>query len=290
MTHATRLHFQDPPGLLSQYSRALLARGGHKKTGTLPALEVWQTGVRPAAGRVDAYARVCGFPAPNGVLPLTYPHILAFPLHMELMLHRDFPLPLMGLVHISNRIVQHRAIRLQEKLDIHCCFSELRTTRKGTEFSIRTEISCAGEVLWESVSTNLHRNKSPRSASPRPAVSVKTSFPHQENWQLSSDLGRRYARVSGDSNPIHLFALSARLFGFPRHIAHGMWCKARAAATLAPLLQREHCELMVDFRLPVFLPGQVTLHWDLTAQEGGEFELRSPDSSKTHLTGSLRAL
>ena len=49
-------------------------------------------------------------------------------------------------------------------------------------------------------------------------------------WRLPGDLGRRYAAVSGDRNPIHLYALTAKAFGFPRQIAHGMWSKARCLA------------------------------------------------------------
>lgn len=147
MTDATRLHFQDPPGLLSQYSRALFARPAQRVTPRLPVLEAWQTGVVADAAKVQAYANVCGFAADAAGLPITYPHILAFPLHMELMLHKEFPLALMGLVHIRNRITQHRTLQLHDKLDICCRFQPLLETDKGLEFAISTEISCAGEIV-----------------------------------------------------------------------------------------------------------------------------------------------
>ena len=40
--------------------------------------------------------------------------------------------------------------------------------------------------------------------------------------------------MSGDVNPIHLHALTARAMGFPRAIAHGMWTYARTLAPLGP--------------------------------------------------------
>ncbi len=290
MTDATRLHFQDPPGLLSQYGRALLARPGKTSSPHLPGIEAWQTNVRADADKVAAYARVCGFNPDAPGLPITYPHILAFPLHMELMLHKDFPLALMGLVHIRNHITQHRTIQLSDKLDICCRFNPLQETDKGLEFDICTEISCGGEIVWESVSTNLARH--PRSSQRRTARvrPAPASFSEHEDWELASNLGRRYARVSGDSNPIHLFTLSARLFGFPRHIAHGMWSKARAAATLMPLLNSERCSLSCDFRLPLFLPASAVLHWNPPQQHtpaSTHFELRSSDGHKTHLQGRV---
>ncbi len=290
MTDATRLHFQDTPGLLSQYGRALFTRPGKTIPPRLPGVEAWQTGICAEVAKVRAYARVCGFNPDAHGLPITYPHILAFPLHMELMLHKEFPLPLMGLVHIRNHITQHRTIQLSDKLDICCRFNPLRHTDKGLEFDICTEISCGGHIVWESVSTNLARHprsKERRTARVRPAPA---SFSEHEDWELASNLGRRYARVSGDSNPIHLFALSARLFGFPRHIAHGMWSKARAAATLMPQLHSERCSLSCDFRLPVFLPAKAVLHWNPPTQAvpaGTDFELRSPDGHTTHLQGRV---
>lgn len=292
MTHTNRLHFQDTPGVLSQYSRALFARGNGRKAEELPAIEAWLTGIRADADKVKTYRRVCGFAENSSLLPLTYPHILAFPLHMELMLHKDFPLALMGLVHIRNRITQYRALRTEEQLDIRCSFDGLQTTDKGLEFDIRTEISSGGELVWESVSTNLARRggSAKRTDAKRPEPA---RFHQHERWNLPTNQGRLYARVSGDSNPIHLFALTARLFGFPRHIIHGMWSKARAAATLYPLLQSDRCVLTTEFKLPLFLPGQAELHWNQLAGEtpaGTDFELRSVNGDKTHIKGRIQSL
>ena len=65
--------------------------------------------------------------------------------------------------------------------------------------------------------------------------------------RFPSDLGRRYGSVSGDLNPIHLSDPTAKLFGFPRAIAHGMWTKARC---LAALHDRIPDALAVDVAVP----------------------------------------
>lgn len=291
MSGATQILLQNTPTILSQYGRALLSKGQKGKIERLPNVSIWQTGVRPNVKKVAAYAKVCGFTFDNEKLPLTYPHMLAFPLHMELMLRKDFPLALMGLVHIRNNITQHRAIRLDDKLDICCKFSNLTETEKGLEFDIHTEISSAGILLWESTSTNFARKggSSSKSNAPRPEP---TPFTQQEQWKLASNLGRRYALVSGDSNPIHLFSFSAKLFGFKGHIAHGMWSKARAAATLHPLMNSDSCELKCEFKLPIFLPSTINLNWNdiATTASHTDFELRNKDGNKTHMKGSIRAL
>ena len=80
-------------------------------------------------------------------------------------------------------------------------------------------------------------------------------MPAVAEWRLAGDVGRRYGAVSGDRNPIHLHPLAARLFGFPRAIAHGMWTVARCLAehgTPPATLVR------AEFRAPVPLPGTVT--------------------------------
>ncbi len=71
--------------------------------------------VRVDRDRLAAYDRVCGF-ALRDTLPATYPHMLAFPLHLALITDSSFPFPAVGLLHISNRIVVHRPIDAGEAL------------------------------------------------------------------------------------------------------------------------------------------------------------------------------
>ena len=288
MNQAISMQFRTPPGTLSQYLRALFARGKGQAEPEFPAIDALLRGVRPDPAKVQAYARVCGFNPQNNWLPLTYPHILAFPLHMELMLHKDFPLPLMGLVHVRNSIQQRRRIRPDETLDIRARLSSGRQTDKGTEFDIVTEVSSGGVIIWTSISTNLYRRKSSAGTAARKVPSVPESFTNSENWALPGSLGRQYARVSGDSNPIHLHPFAARLFGFKRHIAHGMWSKARIAAALESKAGEGTVSLTTDFRLPVFLPAQVEFCYSRDDGNGEvRFELRSPGGDKVHVRGTL---
>ena len=101
-------------------------------------------------------------------------------------------------------------------------------------------------------------------------------------WKLPEDLGRRYGSVSGDRNPIHLHQYTAKLFGFPRAIAHGMWTKARALAALESTLPDAYT-VDVSFRKPILLPGRVTF-----AHQDGQFTVRSAKRPEIlHLEGTV---
>ena len=50
--------------------------------------------------------------------------------------------------------------------------------------------------------------------------------------KLPASLGARVAWTTGDWNPHHLWAWSARLLGYRQPIAHGMWTMARSLCHL----------------------------------------------------------
>jgi acyl dehydratase len=95
-----------------------------------------------------------------------------------------------------------------------------------------------------------------------------------------------YARLSGDRNPIHMSWLGARLFGFERPIAHGMWTKARALARVLPAAPSEQVAIDVAFRAPILLPGRVT-HFADPADGGTAFAVRDGAGQRLHLAGRL---
>ncbi|MFF7859246.1 MaoC/PaaZ C-terminal domain-containing protein [Streptomyces sp. NPDC007904] len=235
-------------------------------------------GLRVDGARLAAYERVCGFPTGEEALPVTYPHVLGFPAAMRLMSARDFPLPLLGLVHTSIRITRHRALASTGVYGLAVHVEGLAPHRRGTEAAVVTELRAGGDVVWESRSTYLARHRtSGRTDAPREPE--HGPLPAVDEWRLAGDVGRRYGAASGDRNPIHLHPLTARLFGFPRAIAHGMWTVARCLAAHGT---PDATVVRADFRAPVLLPGTVTY-----AAEGGRFALRSA-GDRVHLTGEVR--
>ena len=247
----------------------------------LPATTLQAEGVRLDAEAVAAYAWLCGF-APSAVAPITYPHILAFPLQMRIMLAADFPFPVVGLVHLYNRIRQHAPLHIGEALTVTARTGSLLAHEKGQAFSLVAEAVRDGEAVWRGESVYLRLGRAGRGA-PAPVLGGVMAQTPIEAWQVPPDLGRRYARVSGDANPIHTSTLGARLFGFRHPIAHGMWSKARAVAALTQDLPLGEAEVEVAFRAPVFLPAEALLR----SGPDGAFELTDAAGGRTHLRGRL---
>lgn len=252
----------------------------------LPAIGLRLRDVIADARHVDSYRKVCGF-ARGDRLPITYPHMLAFPMHMALMLNRKFPFPAMGLVHIRNAITEYRPIDISEQLDIEVSLGRLERVDKGYEFAVITQISTAGELVWESESVNFYRHGKSLSKKRKPApVEAVTGA---TEWTIPGDIGRRYGAVSGDRNPIHLYPLTAKLFGFKRQIAHGMWTKARCLAALESDLPQHPFCVDVSFKLPVFTPAKV-LFSRQDSDAGIDFHLLAKDGIKPHLDGHIRSI
>ena len=280
----TKLAFTTAPSQASHYLKALLApKRGLRAGETLPPIEATLE-LAPSALALATYRRVCGFDA-TGV-PITFPHVLASPLHLALVTAREFPLRAMGLLHVANQLTQHRELRAGERLSLRVAIAGQRDARRGLEFDLRTEVSIDGALVWESISTLLHRvasQESPRASSAAP--SALAPMERGVEWKLDANLGRRYARVSGDFNPIHLWPITARLFGFRRPIIHGMWTLARAAAALAPHSPTTPSRLDVRFKRPLALPG--TALFGASTLDGGQiFRVADRAGREIFLEGS----
>jgi len=293
---ATRT-LDSPPSILPLYVRAAapLIPGASwlpfvpGRGDQIPELDLSLEQVQADVERVAAYARVCGFTLRDH-LPVTYPHVLAFPLHMAVMADGGFPFGAVGLVHVENRIAQHRPISLGEKLTIHVRPTPLQPHAKGRTFSLLTEVHAGQEKVWESESTMLRRGKgsgeeaTERHGDSAPSPSGGTLSASAE-WRLGSDLGRRYASVSGDRNPIHMHSLTAKPLGFPGAIAHGMWTKARCLAALESELPDSYA-VSVRFRRPIVLPARVEFAVGAAGPET-DFEVRDAKRGTPHLSGRV---
>jgi acyl dehydratase len=301
-----------PPSVLPSFARAAASMipgasllpfvPGRGKE--IPDIELRLAGVHPERGKVAAYAKVCGFTL-REQLPATYPHVLAFGMHMAAMADGRFPFGAVGLVHIENRIVQHRPIGIGEELEIRVRTTPLEAHPRGRAFSIVSEALVGGELVWEDVSRFLRRGGGSRAGGastttpqgsegqPDGESAAGGSTGEQElattaEWKLPGDLGRRYAGVSGDRNPIHMHSLLAKPLGFPRAIAHGMWTKARCLAALETRLP-DAFGVEVRFRKPILLPARVQF---ASAAQGEQIDFAVKDAKRhtTHLEGRMRPL
>lgn len=260
------------------------AVAGKRSGTTLPDVALRLEGHVVDRGELTAYQRLCGFTADDR-LPHTYPHVLGFGLQAGLMGRPDFPIPMAGLVHVENVITVHRPLTADEALDITVHAERLAGHPKGRTVDLVTTVESAGEQVWEGRSTYLARGKGDSDATtPDKPPALPTGFPAAQ-WALPGDLGRRYAAVSGDVNPIHLSAVTAKAMGFPRAIAHGMWTYARVLGALGRVASGAGTS-HVWFRKPVLLPATVDLVVDPAADPvvAGLRSTRRPDTEHLVLT------
>jgi acyl dehydratase len=298
MTMETR-EVESAPGMLGLYAKAAgaLVPGAGRlpfvpapKGKDIPDVELVQRDVEIDRDRLVEYSKVCGFTL-RDTLPGTYPHVLAFPLHMALMTDSGMPFGAVGLVHISNRITQLRPIGADERLTLKVSATKLEPHPKGRKFSVLTKALVGDEPVWEGSSTTLRRGGGGEGGDgegaerKQPGKRVRRELPATAEWKLAGDLGRKYAGVSGDRNPIHLYDVTAKLFGFPRAIAHGMWTKARCLAAIEKDLP-EGYTIEVDFLRPILLPA--TVSFGSAREQGGlAFSVRDAKKGTPHLAGAV---
>jgi hypothetical protein len=282
---AAVIEFERIPSATAGFVRAVLKRApGLKRGKDIPRIEARVSGVRANRGQLKQYRKLCGFTESKS-LPLSYPHILAAPLHLAVLTHDHFPLKLLGAVHVRNHVKQKRALAVDEVFDIQVAVEGHREVEQGIEFDLVTKlVDAKRSIPWESVSTMLVRRGKGKSGGKKWTPPDFTTFREIASWRAPSNIGLRYGRVAGDLNPIHVHALPARLFGFPRAIAHGMWNFARCAASLP---SAHKCELDIAFKRPLLLPGSADF---LTRREGKVTELLlvDPKRETVYLTGSFK--
>lgn len=295
------------PSLAGSYARAVgstmramvLRRPPGSDPPRVPDVAYAVQGVRADPDRLAAYQHLMG-EAATDELPAGYVHVLAFPLAMAVLVRDDFPLPVLGLVHLANRVELFQPVFADEPFDARAYARGLAPHRRGTQVEVVTEVAVAGRrrtagravpraLLWREVATYLARGVHlPGQGEPPDVAPPPPPFRPPEatcRWDLASDVGRRYAGVSGDSNPIHLTALTARPLGFRRAIAHGMYTAARALAVVGPA-RGDAYDWDVTFDAPVLLPGRVDVR---IAREDGTYTFVGwePTAGRRHFAGTV---
>ncbi|MGE0113938.1 MAG: MaoC/PaaZ C-terminal domain-containing protein [Steroidobacteraceae bacterium] len=259
-------------------SKPLLAPAGSVPPAILLAAN--QVTVKPA--HLRRYREICGL-ADDGLLPHAYIHVLAMPLHMRVFTHEDFPVKVLGLVHLRNLIRQHRPIKAGSSLDLSVSYDSLRETDSGQEYDVITRCEVAGQLAWEEVSTMLARRAtSGKRPSIERAVRDESRMVHEQHITAAANTGRRYAFVSGDFNPIHLFDRTAQAFQFKQTVAHGMWSLARCVGLAAHTFPAGPVELDAQFKLPIYLPSEFIFRQQ-RADGGAELSLTTPKGDRLHL-------
>jgi acyl dehydratase len=244
------------------------------------------------------------------LIPLTYWNVFSFRMLISLLTHNLFPLPLLGGVHVRSLIRQHRSMpRNNAVYDVQMRVADVQPHKRGTEVDFLCEVRMHGSrhVYWDVTTTILcfhARSKAERKmlAAQAAGNEFTASAGDVECFrvplQLQHNLGRQYAPLTGDINPIHMSAMCARMLGFKRTVVHGMCLVEQALPSMLRAMDTrpsfgggssprdfQHMikeedqpsidedkrvqsregvicgksELSVQFRRPVFLPSRVHL-------------------------------
>ncbi|ABM01351.1 MaoC/PaaZ C-terminal domain-containing protein [Shewanella amazonensis] len=273
------------PSLLSLYRKILFGRKPGWDQQPLPVIRVSVPQVSLSPAVVSDYAKVCGFNFDGKTLPPTFLYILAFRLHAVIFTHDAITFPLLGMIHLKNRITQYRPVTVSEQVRLECVLASSEQTDAGLEFELVSKVWVGDELVWEAHSIYLYRIESAGRRA-RPPKGSDMAWDNPKTWSLDDKLGWRYARASGDFNLIHLHPFLSKRFGFERVLAHGMWSKARCVAELMDKIGNRPCTLDVAFKLPLFMPGEVTFASE-AKEDGLRFELRDQKGRRPHLSGEV---
>ncbi|MFI5084640.1 MAG: MaoC family dehydratase [Actinomycetales bacterium] len=276
----------------------------------LPAAGHVVHGVRADVAKLTEYQHLLSESA-RDVLPSGYLHALAFPVAMSVMVRPDFPLPLLGMVHLRNQVEHFSPVLYTTPLTITAWARGLQGHRAGTQVEIVAEVrpDGGGEVLWRGRSSYLAKgvflpglDHPQPSGRPQPSSHPQPSGPRESFdppvptgiWTLGVDTGRAYAAVSGDFNPIHLSVLSAKVLGMRRSLAHGMYLAARILHDVgSPKPDAFGWDIV--FEAPVFLPARVAVtiadtSGDDGAWSGSAFTGWNQRTGRRHFHGTMAAL
>ncbi|BET25413.1 acyl dehydratase [Limnobacter thiooxidans] len=237
---------------------------------------------------VRQYNLVCGFK--EDVIALTAAQVVASPLHMFLLSRPEHPMPMLGMVHLHNSIESIKPLEYGVPYDVVVTVGETRGIPQGLEFDLHTEFFVGDEVHWKSTMSILCRVKGmPKPASkPAPAEALSAVGAQYTAVKVPENQGRKYAKVSNDYNPIHLYAQTAKLFGFKQAIVHGMWTAAKTLSIVEAGLGAPARKFDLSFKQPVFLPSGISVK-HVTAEGASAFEVLAERDSKVLMVGSIAA-
>ena len=286
-----RYEFNGLPSMVWPYvqvltaKKPLLAAPGTQSSSLL--MQASRVSIR--AGHLRRYREVCGI-ANSDTLPAAYLHVVAMPLHMRLFTHAEFPVKVLGLVHLRNVIRQFKPMPNSCVITLSAQYEGLRETDSGQEYDLITRAWLRDELVWEEISTMLARRHTPGK---RPSIERATrhadSVLQEQTISVIANTGRRYARVSGDFNPIHLFDRTARAFQFKQAVAHGMWSLARCIGLADTQLPQGAIEFDAAFKLPIYLPGEFVFRQQRQAA-AQELTLTTPKGDRLHLLVNVRSM
>lgn len=256
--------------------------------------------MNPSTDNIDKFYKTCELNSNAEEIPLLYPATIMLYPTACMLCEKRYPFPVLGSVHVSNYFRFLRPIKKSESFTCDVKADEdIKFQRSGIEVKFPSVLKDKdNNPVWYSTSNImvLHKHKYWDGPNVKPAPEeIKGDVVATKAHKFPADIGRRYGSVVSDYNPIHMYPITAAMFGFPKQIAHGMYVLTRAVDLCLQEAMKElkyPLESDVRFKKPVFLPAKNVLVKITREQlpEGVTFRYYVEDSVKgtLHLSGYLR--
>lgn len=241
--------------------------------------------------KVKQYCEICGYPPNSPYLPITFPEILFIHPLGALITAPEFPLSPMGLIHLSQTITQHKQLPVDSVFDLECRMDKLMQTQRGILLDVRLAASVDGECVWEGLAGFISRNRETIQGKMRKSTESDSldDVSPQQKFDVPADTGRKYAKASGDYNPHHLYPFTAKLLGYKKPIAHGMWSLARSFSFIEQEIAFSNpCAVEASFKRPIFIPANVSLSYEKSPENDAlRFQLYDSTTGAPHIVGTI---
>lgn len=242
----------------------------------LPKLQSEEFELIPKVDELNTFNNLVHWKNAKHLAP-TWLQMVSLPAYLNLITDPRFPFGPLGLVHVSNEITLYQPLPAGATYQMLAKITEYQSHPKGMLIMATVTGKLDNQKVYESKSSFLAIISDASERKKRKSTSFEFAVEHEsiQSWSLDSSIGRRYAKISGDYNLIHLNPITARLFGFKRHIAHGMYLNARALSVIcaddSAGLDKSHVtnsvtgpiKMSMEFKKPVFLPAKVDLGYSI---------------------------
>lgn len=277
MNHVIEL--KKSPCLIALYIEAIFKN--KNLTYEYSAISPLKLTVFAKTSQLKKYQKLLKINNDSQILPIFYLQVLAFKLHLKLLNHKHLPFKVTGAIHKENSVTYHKPIYKNDPINFQVSIDKFVKTNTSTQCTILTEAYVSGEIKWQARSTYYHRNSKSEERKKEPHLNTQRNVILQKTLKLSENLGRKFALISGDINPIHMHPMIAKLFGFQSTIIHGMYMSAK---TLSPFnIDKSSLPVTVNntFIKPIELPTRVLIKYSINTCSVEP--LANPDSSKPFL-------
>ena len=259
LTETIEIKYEKAPGIWGSYLKALtVRRKGLKPGNKIPNLKGILPQFKIDEDHLKSYFDACELES-NYIMPVLYPHVLASSIYMNLLTHKVFPFGLIGSLHLRNHIIQHRQVNVDEVFDIEVEVIEQRAVKQGMEFDFTISLIIDGTRVWESISTWLTRGKFGKDYEATPNADIlktETDAKHFSDLYIPKKIGKKFAKITLDYNPIHISKTLAPLFGMKRDVAHAMWATGQALGRMDTIVYDKPVRIDLAFKGPLFLDNK----------------------------------